>query len=259
MSCRICVLLLLLSTTCHSQENVRTTTSDKFAQLNDELQPKPSTAQQTALPANFAPTTPGTISVVDLQLPPKAARELQRSQKAFQSGDWQASASHLEKLLAIDPHYWPARNSLGRLYVGLHEYDRAVSQFKMASATQPHSAEPLNNVSATLFLLQRYPEAEHVARATLDLDPAQVAAHYILGCALVAQEQFTPEAEQHLRLSTPSIPIARLLLASLFSRRGAREEAAAQLRAYLQIPDAPEKQQAQSALAQLTRSPALNH
>ena len=258
MSCRICILLLLLSTTCHSQENIRPTTPDKFAQLHDDLQRKPSTPQPTPLPPYFAPATPGTISVVDLQLSPKASRELLRSQKAFQSGDWQASASHLEKLLAIDPQYWPARNSLGRLYVGLHAFDRAAQQFQQASATAPHSAEPLNNLAATLVLLERYPEAERVARATLDLDPTQVEAHYILGCTLIAQEHFTSEAEEQLRLSTSRIPVARLLLATLLSHRGAREQAAVELRAYLQIPDAPEKQEAQSALARLTRgSPNL--
>jgi tetratricopeptide (TPR) repeat protein len=248
MSYKACILLLLLSPTCHSQEKARPRTEGKFAQLNSEIQLMPSVPQQKAVP--------GKVSVEDLQLPPKAVRELLRSQKAFQSGDWRDSASHLEKVLAIAPQYWPAQNELGRLYVGLHEYDRAVSEFQKASANQPHSAVSLNNLSATLFLLRRYPEAESVARATLDLDPAQAETHYILGSALVAQERFTIEAEQHLRLSTSSIPIARLLLASLLSRRGARDEAAAELRAYLQIPDAPEKQLAQSALAQLTRIPA---
>lgn len=252
MRCRVCFLLLLLSPNCHSQEKVSPTTRDKFAQLNVELQPEP----QETLSAFFAPGTPGKVSVEDLQLPPKAARELQRSQKAFQSRDWQGAASHLEKVLVIDPQYWPAHNTLGNLYVRLSQYDRAVSEFQKAAQSEPRSALPLNNLGATLFLLKRYPEAERVARSTLELDPGRAEAHYILGCALVAQERFTPETEQQLRLSTSSIPTARLLLADLLSSRGAREEAAAELRAYLQIPGAPEKEQVQSSLARLTRTAA---
>ena len=253
MRYRIGLLLVLLSTNCHSQERVRPSTNDRYSEFNPQSQLMRSLSEPTTHPSYSVPSGPGKISVQDMRLPPKAARELQRSQKAFQSGDWQASASHLEKVLAIDPDYWPARNTLGKLYIGLHEFDRAVQEFEQAFAIAPHSAEPLKNLSATLLLLQRYPEAERVARATLELDPAQTETHYILGCALVAQERFTPETEQQLRLGTSSIPSARLLLANLLSRRGEREQAAAELRAYLEVPGAPEKEQVQSSLARLTR------
>jgi hypothetical protein len=85
MSCRICILLLLLSTTCHSQEKVQPNAGSKFDQLNSEIQRMQSAPQQATVPAYLVPGSPGKVSVEDLQLPPKAARELQRSQKAFHS------------------------------------------------------------------------------------------------------------------------------------------------------------------------------
>src|SRR4029453_18347564 len=46
-----------------------------------------------------------TISTRELLIPPKAMKELQRSQTALHSGDIRSSAEHLEKALQIYPHY----------------------------------------------------------------------------------------------------------------------------------------------------------
>jgi len=259
MSYRVWMLLLLLSTNCHSQERGRPRDSDKSTEFNPESQLMRSLSQPPSVLAYSAPGTPAVMSVEELQLPLKAARELKRSTKAYQSGDWRGSATHLEKVLDIAPQYWPAHAALGRVYVRLHEYDRAVGEFKQASVGEPRSAEPLNNLSETLFLLQRYPEAESVARRSVEVDPSQVVARYILGCALLAQGRVTTEALEQLRLSTSQIPTARLVLADVFCRRGAVAEAAAELRSYLEVVDAPEKKQVQSWLAQLTRNAVIGH
>jgi Tfp pilus assembly protein PilF len=212
-------------------------------------------SQSTNVRTYSPPSASEKVSAEDLRLPPKAVHELERSQKAYQLGDLRGSATHLEKALVIDPQYWPAHTALGKLYVSLHEYDRAVGEFRKASAGEPFAVEPMNRLSATLFLLERYPEAESVARATLQVDPARAETRYILGCALVAQQSFTTETVEQLRLSSSQIPNARLVLASVLYSRGALAEAAAELRAYLEVPGAPGKEQVQSWLARLTRKP----
>ena len=254
MSYRVWVLLVLLSTNCYSQDMSRPKGNDGFDEFDPKSQLMRSLSRPTSVPTYSEPKGPGKLSVAELRLRPKAVHELELSKKANLSGDWRGSATHLEKVLAIDPQYWPAHDKLGRLYVILHEYDRAVEQFKKASASEPLSAKPLNHLSETLFLLERYPEAESVARRSLEVDPMQVVARYILGCALLAQGRVTTETLEQLRLSTSQIPTARLVLADVFYRRGAVAEATAELRAYLEVVDAPEKEQVQSWLAQLTRS-----
>jgi len=254
MSYRVWVLLvLLLSTNCYSQEKSRPSGGADFNEFNPESQLMRSLSRPTTVPTYSAPGGPGKLSVTELRLPPKAIHELELSEKANLSGDWRGTATHLEKVLAIDPQYWPAHDKLGRLYVILHEYDRAVGEFKKASATEPLSAKPMNHLGATLFLMARYSEVENVARAALEVDPAQTETRYILGCALVAQGRFTAEAEEQLRLSASQIPNARPVLADVLYRRGALREAAAELRAYLEVPGAPEKEQVQARLARLTR------
>ncbi|MGB2626963.1 MAG: tetratricopeptide repeat protein [Candidatus Acidiferrum sp.] len=253
MSYKVWVLLLLLSTNCYSQEMSRPNGNNRFDEFNPESQLMRSLSQPTSVPTYSAPGSSGKLSIAELSLRPKAVHEMELSEKANLSGDWRGSAKHLEKVLAIDPQYWPAHDKLGRLYVILREYDRGVEEFKKASASEPLSAKPLNHLSATLFLMGRYAEVESVARATLEVDPAQTETRYILGCALVAQGRFTAETVEQLRLSGSQIPTARLVLADVLYRRGALPEAAAELRAYLEVPGAAEKEQVQSWLVRLKR------
>jgi hypothetical protein len=60
-------------------------------------------------------TAPRKVSLAQLQhhVPPRAAHELAREVRAFQSGDIQGSIAHLRKALQIDPDYMEAHNNLG--------------------------------------------------------------------------------------------------------------------------------------------------
>jgi Tfp pilus assembly protein PilF len=201
------------------------------------LPPAPST-----YPGSYAPPVgPGKVSVDELRLPAKAVQELEKSVKAFRAGDVRGSATHLERVLVIDPQYTPAHNALGRLYLSLQEFERALVEFEKATAAEPRSAEVMHNLTATLFLLKKYPEAESAARATLALDPLHNTTRYILGCTLVAEKRFTPETEELLRQSSKQVPNARLVLANVLMKRGAVEEATGELQAYLQVPNASGK------------------
>jgi tetratricopeptide (TPR) repeat protein len=253
MGYRVWVLIVLLSTNCYSQGKSRPNDNNRFNEFNPESQLMRSLSRPTSVPTYSAPKGPGKLSVTELRLRPKAVHELELSEKANLAGDWRGSAIHLEKVLAIDPQYWPAHDKLGRLFVILHEYDRAVEEFKKASASEPLSAKPLNHLSATLFLMGRYSEVESVARAALEVEPAQTETRYILGWALVARGRFTAETVEQFRLSGSQIPTERLVLADVLYRSGALPETAAELRAYLEVPGAPEKEQVQFWLVRLTR------
>ena len=208
--------------------------------------------------AAHSPGNPGTVSVDTLRMPPKAVHELEQSAKAYRSRDWRRSATHLEKVLAIYPQYTAAHDVLGRLYVTLHDYARALPEFEKAAAAEPRSAQTLHNLSATLLLLTRYSEAESAARATLKIDPVCITTRYVLACAMVAQGRCTPEATDLLRQSSSQIPEARLILARVFIKRGAVDEAEAELRAYLESPNASGKADVRCWLSELTdRGPVV--
>ena len=202
------------------------------------------------------PMAGGTISIRDLLIPPKAVKELQRSQSALKSGDTRSSAQHLERALQVCPNYLEGHNSLGARYIELHEYERAAAEFQKAIDIDPRVMQPVNNLSVALFLLQRYPDAEAAARRARDLDPHDPTARYMLGAILATEKRNPEEAMVMLRETKREFPDSRLLLAEILVQLGAVEEAEKELRDYLAMPGAEKKQSVGRWLARLrlTRS-----
>lgn len=194
-----------------------------------------------------------TTSMRELLVPPKAAKELRRSQSALLSGDIRSSAQHLERAVRIYPNYLAAHNSLGSRYIDLHEYEKAAAEFQKAIEIDPHITQPLNNLSVALFLLQRYPDAEAAARRALDVDPHNSTSRYMLGCILATEKRNPLEAMERLRETRNEFPDARLLLAQVLLRTGAVDEAENELRDYLKVPGVEKKQKVECWLARLTQ------
>ena len=151
-------------------------------------------------------TSPGgTISVHQLVIPTKAAREFQRSQKSFQAGDLQSACAHLEKALQIYPNFVEAHNNLAAAYIVLQQYEKAAEQLRLTIAINPNVDVSYDNLSYALFSLGRYSEGEEAARHALQLNPLRNKTRYNLGRALAAQEHYTPEAVEVLRLASKEI------------------------------------------------------
>lgn len=179
----------------------------------------------------------GIISVNQLEIPTKALKEFQRSQKSFQAGNVPSACAHLEKALRIYPNFVEAHNNLAGAYVYMREYERAAEQLRLVIAINPNVDVPYNNLSFALFSLGRYSEGEEVARHALQLNPLGNTANYNLGRALAAQKQYSVEAVEVLGLASKTIPQARLTLALVLCHRGSFDQAADELRKYLKTPD----------------------
>jgi tetratricopeptide (TPR) repeat protein len=207
------------------------------------VQPPPS-AMRTPQPVK-------PISVSELRIPPKAAKELQRSRKAYDTGDYLASNDHLEKALRIYPQFFEAHYDLGVNYVCLGQYEQALAQYQAALEIDPSRADAHNGLALALSFLARYPEAETAARRALELDPAPLNYRFLLGRAIIAQGRITPEAMTLLQQSQAKFPAANLIRAQVLLTEGHIDAAAAELQAYLQSADPDNKEQAQCWLALL--------
>ena len=197
-----------------------------------------------------------TVSTGELRIPPKAVKEIQRSQTALRSGDVRSSALHLERALQIYPQSLEGHNNLGSRYVELQEYEKAAAEFQKAIDIDPRVMQPFNNLSVAFFLLQRYPDAEAAARRALELDPRNVTSRYMLGCILATEKRNPLEAMEMLDQTKREFPDARLLLAQILLGRGAVKEAENELRQYLTVPGAEKKQNVERWLARLAQSSA---
>jgi len=202
-------------------------------------------------PAASVPT--GTVDQRELRIPAKAVNEFDRSMKAFESGNFRAAADHLEKAAKIAPDFVQAHNNLGSMYINLKEYDRGIVELRKTIELSPNLDTPYHNLAMVMILLRRFPEAETAARRVLELQPQQADARYTLGRILVMQKQYTTEAVRLLGDASTEIPAARLPLANALQNRGEIDRAVAELRAYLQIPDADKKDRVQTWLTQLTQ------
>lgn len=242
---KVWALLLILTVNCYGQGRRAPADPDHPGSTLVEPLWSPFTAVSPGQPINSGvnaqPGTPGTVSVNELRISPKVMHELEQSLKAYKSGDLRGSATHLEKVLVIDPQYYPAHNVLGTLYVRLHEYEKALGEFQKTTSAEPRSAQEQHNLSATLCLLKRYPESESTARAALQIDPMRPTTRYVLANALIGEGHVTDEVVELLKQSSAEVPNARLVLAHALISRGKKDEAAAELHAYLSTPNAPGK------------------
>lgn len=257
----VCATLLVfacnLST--HGQSSdPRPPGNEKFPNpISDEnTVPRPgrTNALPSATPAQ-ALSPGGAIPVSELKIPARALKEIQLSRKLYESGKYRKSAEHLEKALAISPEIAMLHYSLGLCYAQLQHYEKAVVEFQSASGLDPHLVRSVNGLSGSLFHLGRYSEAEAAARHALEIDPDNREAGYLVGRSLAAENQNSMEAVELLRRSRPQFPMAQLILAGVLLKRNARDEAIAELRAYLQQPNAPLRDKASCMLEKLTLPP----
>src|SRR5258708_6108369 len=202
------------------------------------------------------PLSANPIPVTQLRIPSKALKEFERARKAFQSGEIRISAEHLQKAVQIYPDFIEAHNALGLRFVQIGEYQKAVTEHKIALSLDPRNAQTHQDLSLALLLLNRNQEAEAEARQALDLDPQPPASRYFLARALLAQGHLTPEAIELLHQSEHAFPNANLVLAQIHFTAGRTEQVIAALHRYLQAPPDPDnKQKAECWVAQLSQQP----
>ena len=210
-----------------------------------------STKGQQRNPQPGLPTV-GTVSVTELHLPTAASKELRIYQRYFGSGDMQNSARHLEKAIRIYPALPAVHHNLGVCYLRQKKFEKAIIAFQNASNMDPSLIEPVLGLSAALFLLGRYPQAETAARRAHDMNPGNPSACYALGRTLVAEGSDSVETVDLLRTSSAEFPVAHLDLAILLLKRHATQEAAAELREYLPHSSNAEKASVACIIEKLT-------
>jgi tetratricopeptide (TPR) repeat protein len=184
------------------------------------------------------PDQPATVSVEQLQMPNAARKEFDRALAAFRSGDLRRAANHLEKGLAVAPNLSLQHNTLGVLYMYLHERDRALAEFEKALALNADFRLAMDNAAVVLSVEHRYREAEEMARRALTLEPQALSSQYLLAGILVSEGRNADEAAALLAKTRTRYVRAWLFLAKLADARGEKMEVVQDLQNYLQSPSA---------------------
>lgn len=198
----------------------------------------------------------GTISVARLQhkVPKKARKEYEKADKKLKEGDIQGSLQHLLKAVEIDPKYMEAHNNLGSRYLMLNQHEKALDSFRRALDLDDSALLVQINMAVALMALNDHKQAEDVVRRVLRKNPSDPKARYLLGLALYSQKEYTNETVSLLEESEEHFPNAKLAVAAIHAMRGEPMKARTELEAYMTLPNATNRAQAKSMLAQLKKT-----
>jgi tetratricopeptide (TPR) repeat protein len=148
-------------------------------------------------------------------------------------GDQSKAIDHLQKAAQIDPQFSDAYNGLGVVHMALGQTQMASEEFQQAINLEPDHDQAVANLSIALFRLQRFRDAEQVARRSLKLNPTRSKLRYVLGMSIVTDGGDKTEALFNLQRAAADVPEAHLLAAKLLAESGRRDEAAKHLDDYL--------------------------
>jgi len=194
----------------------------------------------------------GIVSAEFLKIPEPALREMQKFFKDFDDGKLEDSIKHVSKAIKIYPQWAAAHHNLGQTYARMGDYDKAVPEFQSAAELDGRLPRPWLGLAKIYFLQQKYEEGEAAARRAIEIDPVSAEGRYFLARNLVGQGKSTTETEDLLVKSREQYTVARLLLATVYLRRGSINRAADELRGYLAQPNVEGKENVQCMVRKLT-------
>jgi tetratricopeptide (TPR) repeat protein len=146
--------------------------------------------------------------------PPSAARKSAvRAERLSKKKQHEQAIEEFKRALALDPKYYEAENNLALEYAVAGQTDLALQTLTELTKSNPTRVLAYDNLAIVLYQLQRYPEAEQIARKAYKMHPFSYKANYVLGAALVAQQKFTDEAKLNLNYASERHPEAKALLA----------------------------------------------
>lgn len=192
-----------------------------------------------AQPENIPPADGGIVTLQQLkhEVPGKATKEWERSEKAREKGDYAGAIAHLRKAIAIDPEFVGARNNLGAILLFSGKYQEAIPELEECIKLDPDNSLPYSNLTIAYLMKKDFEGAERAARRTNDIDRTSTRAKLVLGLTLVMEEKLTDEALNLLLRAAEDFPQARLLSARIYAARGKADEAETAIHEYLASGD----------------------
>ncbi len=153
--------------------------------------------------------------------------------------------------MAADPDFFEAHLNLGAAYMARNEPRQASEQFTDAVKLDPSSLPGWTDLAIAQLHTGAGDRAEESARRALRLDPTSVAAHYALALSWVMQRRFEQPIIEHLQEAYSKYPHAHIVAAQALAGVGKFAEARAQVEAYLESGEVPDRVKAEEFLRRL--------
>ncbi|MFB3815610.1 MAG: tetratricopeptide repeat protein [Terriglobales bacterium] len=206
--------------------------------------------------ASAPPTSKdGTVSAVALKVPEKAARELERGNKAAEKKDLEGAKKHYRKAIAIYPHYARAYNNLGLMCMQQKDYACAREGFEKAVAADPGLPSGYVHLAHIRLLERDAPAAVPLLEKALSITPLDPRTLFLMANACLLTNRYADAVLYAHKVH--SVPHADFVVAHLVAGRALElqdrpQEAAVEYQTFLN--EAPEHGSAGMARESLARA-----
>ena len=204
------------------------------------------------------PTDP-TISALDLNIPPKAAKEYDRGNEEMTRRNWAKAIEQFNKATAIFPQFSAAYNNLAVCYGQLGKPDEERTALQKAIALNDHCLSCYLNLSRLDLHEKKLPEAAALLDKALAIEPDNVEALSYSAEMYFAQGQYDlaiAAARKVHGLPHKNFPNVHFTAASAFEREDRIADAIAELQLFLQeAPQSPRADTARKALVAMQSQP----
>ena len=212
------------------------------------------------IPKSNAQPKPGLLDAAFATLPEAGQNLMKKARELSAAGDHAGAIEQLSMLTGQYPSFMLGFNELGIEYWRSGQLDKADASLQQAVNLQPDAFIPKMNRGMVLVTMKRYADAEPVLRSAKALDDQSGPVKYFLGTALANLGKFD-EAEKELSaallMGGNEMAEGHRILAIIYSAKGDKKRAAAEIDAYLKInPTAPDAEQLQKVSSQMKGLPA---
>jgi Tetratricopeptide repeat len=240
-----------------SGRNIESTTSEFFIMGGRQTDTENLTVRRTASArAGTKADNSPTISVSEIDIPPKAKAEMQKGVQAFDHGDLDKAREKFEKAVSIYPRYARAYENLG--IVALKSKDRtAAREFFLKAIQTEDNYLPAYIALARLEVEDKhYPDAESLLAKVLVLNPGIPEAVAILAGAEYGNKEYDKalaDAQRvHAMPKHERFASVHLLRAEIMEMQSRNQEAVSEYKLFLsEAPNSPQASAVESAIADL--------
>lgn len=215
--------------------------------LNSDSAPPPKTKDQDRS---------ATVSVSEMNVPPKAKEEMQKGNDAFAKGDLATAQQCFEKAVSIYPKYARAYANLGIIAAKSGDRVKARELFSKAVEADDKFLPAYVSLARMDFQDKDYKKAEEELRKVLNQNPTMTDALALLASAEYGNKDYDAalvDAQRvHMQPNHEQYASMHLLAAQVLEMQSRNDEAIAEYRIFLkEDPNSPQAPKVRQALADL--------